>query len=261
MPEMDIRWTSVGAIWDQIFAYMGFQGDAVRRQACVAGTAARRIAGLDALFDEPNFQKTIFESTVCREAFSSARAECVQTFNEFGGFRALGSLLSPDFQKENDFPADEMRTVAEVMLTIRSIETHHRSEVGSGSVNKASFLIALGKGKGSLATLKNETQIERTWRNYKNVSHLAAAMRIIAFNHELNHEWMIYDEEDLALFIYIAIDYLNFGISFRPHGRKEFLLDLEEVWSFPKQFPLRDRNISPPLHEIDLAALRQFRAT
>ena len=70
--------------------------------------------------------------------------------------------------------------------------------------------------------------------------------------------------EGLSIFLAIAKDLENFGVSFYPHARDLALLDSKKVWSVPKRLPLRLPQLTgpaaPPIPDRDLAVLQDYRA-
>ena len=141
------------------------------------------------------------------------------------------------------------------------------------SLNAAAYL--LDKGKGCNGTFKSMSKIEDAFRKYRNVAHLCAAARVIAFTRHLrssgNFFKDIMDEErieELLLFITLAQNYQEFGTSFRPkrspRPKREFLLDCENIWSFPKslfvQYPMLkyEGSAAQPLDDLDIKALRDY---
>jgi hypothetical protein len=259
MPEMDIQWTSVEVVWAQLLAYMGWPEDANRRRAHVASVLARQIGNLDCLLNDPEFQN----SESARDLIVPVRDRCFRYFTEFGGYSALEPLLLPD-APQNSYPVAELNTVADILLIVRSIETHHKTaERGGGSVNKAAFLLA--RGRGCNGTLRSETKIEQAWRKYKSVAHLALGIRL--YVRAIGP--LKFNEIELGAVISIALEYQDFATSFRP-GRPrphEVFIDRERIWSFSEQWPivsiLRSQIPSypaPQLHEFDIAALKEYNA-
>jgi hypothetical protein len=262
MPEMELSLNSDGEIWAQLFAYMGWPDDPLRRQAHVASCAAKGIAGIDYVISSrgPDMSPDL------RALADGVKNTWNRVFYDFGGFNSLALLLDPD-EPPDRFPGAAVNSVADVLLTVRSIEVRHPELRAGGSINKASWLIALGKGQRDV--LLNETQIKRAWRKYRNVSHLAAAIRRLVqtrpvryenldYLSKINHE---FDTDELVLFMLIAKDYEDFLTSFCTHGGHA-LADREKIWSLPErlQIPKCPNPLVPPLHEHDLALLRRYQA-
>ena len=263
MPEMELSLNSVEEIWVQLLAYMGWPDDGALRQAHVAACAARGIAAIDECMGR--LGPTVGAST--RAFADSLRNSWHRTFTAFGGFPSIEPLLSDD-EPPHRFPVAELNSTADVLIIVRAIATHHPELQGGGSINKAASLVVGSKGR--YHELTNETQIERAWRKYRKVSHLAAAMRRIVdtrpercvdFDERAGLDVEL-DVNELVLFMITAKDFEEFGTSFHPHGRKSPLLDQNTIWSFPERLNIPKSHIplAAPLHENDLAVLRQYRA-
>ena len=131
--------------------------------------------------------------------------------------------------------------------------------VDSASVKKAAFLIeSTYRGRG---LVDNERDIRKAWSKYKDISHLAASLRMMVGDEYL---WGQRSLEGLSIFLAIAKDLENFGVSFYPHARDLALLDSKKVWSVPKRLPLRLPQLTgpaaPPIPDRDLAVLQDYRA-
>ncbi len=249
MPEMELRWTPQAErdVWLQIFAYMGWPQNAARRRAQVASYLAGGLGALDKLRAK---WRSEGRGTEVLEVVDAVGGAWSSAFQEFGGFSALEPLLSTSVVSPEPFPLGELITVGRVLLTVRSISVHHRELHGGGSIEKAAALIECAHGHHGLI-IRNEKGIKEAWRKYRNISHLAASWLLI------ENAKVVHDLEGLYIFLVIAKDFEEFATSFRPHSRKEFLVDQREIWSVPRTLPLFNPRIPvvPPLHEDDLAVL------
>jgi hypothetical protein len=262
MPEMEIHWPEAASfqfVWLQILAYMGWPFDEAERNARLARYFAEQLASIGA-------QNKDELSDRASKYYQSARRECWAAFEEFGWFQAL--LSAPG---NSSFPSAEVMTAGRVMLTVRSIEVHHRMLLGGGSVKKAAFLIEnadhIDVDHGFI--IKNERDIRKAWGKFRGIAHLAASLILTSPSRKNKDD----EIEELFLFMLVARDFQRFGTSFYPHARKSTLLDPGEIWSVPKRLPLKldngrfpvlckifeHRAIVPPLYETDLAALKKYR--
>ena len=206
MPEMELHWTTPEGrfVWLQIFGYRGWPQNETRRRAQVASYLADGIGQLD------QWRQIVTEQRSEAPALDVDRGAWSSAFEEFGGFSALRPLLSISAVPPEPFPWAELETVGRVLLTVRSIEVHHRELLGGGSINKAMFLIE--RAHCSYGLLKNATYIKTAWRKYKNISHLASSWVLI------DNAQVEPDLKGLRIFLTIAKDFEQFGISFRPHA-------------------------------------------
>jgi hypothetical protein len=285
MPEIDLRWPGAAGfdfIWLQILGYIGWPHDPAKRDARLARYFAEQLAGLSTRkMEEVRIQQLIAQSELTREEadrFRStaleadqrfaepARHRVTETFEEFGWFRALLSVAG-----DSPFPLAEVATTGRILVTIRSIEVHHRKEFpGGGSVKKAAFLLEstdhADVSRGLI--FKNEKDIKRAWGKFKDVAHLAASLILT----DISRVDAATELRAVLVFLMIARDFEKFGTSFSPHARKSPLIDPTSIWSIPESLPSKlDKNgwfplvcsmfkdVVPRLHEDDLATLRAYR--
>jgi hypothetical protein len=261
MPEMDLHWPSeIGLqfVWSQIFAYMLWPHNAVKRRAHVIGGIALMLGELDyppylRNHDWPNLS-VMLESH--QRVHGGEQREARALFGKLGGFPALEHAL---VKPPESFPVAELMTVGFVFETLYSINVHHPELRGGASVKKAAFLIeSTYRGRG---LVDNERDIRKAWSKYKDISHLAASLRMMVGDEYL---WGQRSLEGLSIFLAIAKDLENFGVSFYPHARDLALLDSKKVWSVPKRLPLRLPQLTgpaaPPIPDRDLAVLQDYRA-
>jgi hypothetical protein len=271
MPEMILRSPWAAGLyfqWTQIFAYMGWPKEREERAGRLARYFAEALSRLPKpRQDEEHTERLIDQLGLEEAGANQARENTIKVYerfleptrlkyydtfdNEFDGFRSffLGFGIK-------DFPKAEVLTAGQILLIIRAIEVHHLELLGGGSIKKAAFLIEYADGRGGL--IKNERDIREAWKNFKNVAHLSAAWHLV----DLSSDGKFYETEELVLFLIIARDFQKFATSFYPHARKSTLLDSNEVWSVPGNLPLPEPvvPVAPPLHENDLAVLKEYRA-
>jgi hypothetical protein len=201
-------------------------------------------------------------ATLWNDEFDEARSQMFSaTMADFyevgGGFGAVVSGLQgfgPGMQAPR---IQEVETAAAILYIVRTITEQHAEINGPGSVNKAVFIIEeTGKNYGFL---HGRTKILGSWGKYKNVSHLAFAMRYCI------HKFPIYDHSQranvIAVLLAVARDYQRFATTYFPSRQTRGpLLQPAEMWTVPDDLLLPDASARAPLPDDMLDALREYRA-
>jgi hypothetical protein len=254
-------------LWWQVMSFMVYPDDEMGRHTFLAGNFAVALGELERL------PRDLKRDPACWEAAQlSCRSHLMEHFDWFGGFRSLlepggakpgrsnhrkqfNAVQWPRPNERHYWLVREWVTVAHILCFVRAI---HASG-GEASIRKAVFLTEECKGRNGL--LRNRNHINDAWQNYKNISHLAAALFfcLTRLNFDFN---LLY----LGVLLTVARQFQDFGTKFVPLGQSKPvpILDTHKIWVVPDDLaPNYDKCDTSPLWKLDeegIEALKRYPA-
>jgi hypothetical protein len=151
-------------------------------------------------------------------------------FELFGGLRAVADgSLSYVMEKLSSVQARWSR-VADVLQMVVDIHHEKRAPIrGGGSISKALDVLR------GYPSLPRKSQLSKDWSDFRDVAHLITAAAAIASNTKQKEAAAVLTPVLLApeLVLAFGLAYQEFGLSFKPHGKRLPILPPESLWRIP----------------------------
>jgi len=257
MPSLPVDGRGVGAqiLPETLWAVMAFPRDSAKRHSFLARFWELETATLEAsLRDEPGMQPREL-SRVLGEWFG-ARLEDV------GGFSILGNAPAlPELQERLYGSIWPGQAAGDILINLLQLEV---SGVGA-SVNKAVALTigllrsGVTKKSGEPGAGKSERYIRKAWEEFKPACHLWAAF---GWWRDQEFDAGPFEIETADQLLMVAEAFLRMASALQSRGRRETVLNAEEMWRVPRRYPLpRLKHFEvPPLTDAQLEILSSYKA-
>jgi hypothetical protein len=148
--------------------------------------------------------------------------------------RELGSQILDHLDDDLEAAQMGLRNTGDIMLTLARLDANPYSVIRGGpSISKAKEVIEASKGG------PNRQRLEADWSKYRDVAHLAAATSFLSSigvkqsGNSCPITLLTPVFADPGTLLCIALKFQEFGLSFRPMGRKQSVLPSETIWRIP----------------------------
>ncbi|MBT3511060.1 MAG: hypothetical protein HN472_16140 [Nitrospina sp.] len=260
MPKIDLgNWKSDDYFPFSLFRLLGimyFPDDPQKRnQAIVTSLTNTKISMLEEA--TPEQRELIVKNLNLPPGGENPYSELEKTLKDAGADKTL--LNSPsyeDFRKESGKAVLKGSIAGDILTLIKRMVS--AKPKGGPSVKKAVFIIEnfLAESLKKEGHPANRRFYMECWSEYRGVSHLWAAYGF--WMNYLSKRGFLHSASDLYAFLNIAEDFREFGITFKPHGRKDSILLKDETWQPPVDLPRISCDLPlPPLPDEQIKALQE----